>query len=94
MTTTEDKVHNETMEVKGEDLLGRIKELVHEGNVRRIIIKNEDGDRLVEIPLTLGVVGALLLPQLTAIGALAAVVARCTIEVERAEEGDTETTAS
>jgi hypothetical protein len=86
MTTTEDEVHTETIEVKGEDLLGRIKELVHEGNVRRIIIKNEDGDRLLEIPLTLGVVGVMLLPQFVAIGALAAVVAKCTIEVERAED--------
>lgn len=85
-TQTEEKVSTETIEVRGEDLLGRIKELVHEGNIRRIIIKNEEGDRLLEIPLTLGVVSAMLLPVFTAVGALAAVVAKCTIEIERVEE--------
>ena len=53
----------EEYRVKGEDLLGKVKELVHEGNIRRLIIENEQGKTLVEIPLTLGVVGALLLPM-------------------------------
>lgn len=79
----EETTHTETMEVSGDDLVARVKELVHEGNVRRIIIKNEDGERLIEIPLTIGIVGALLLPTLAALGAIAALVAKCTIEVER-----------
>jgi hypothetical protein len=59
---------------------------VHEGNIRRIIIKNEDGERLIEIPLTLGVVGIVLLPVWAAIGAIAALVADCTIVVEKVAE--------
>ncbi len=58
-TQEKERVSTETIEVKGDDLLGRIRELVHEGNVRRIIIKNEDDQRLLEIPLTLGVVSAM-----------------------------------
>lgn len=77
----------EEYRVKGEDLLGKVKELVHEGNIRRLIIENEQGKTLVEIPLTLGVVGALLLPMAAAIGAIAAVVTDCTIRVERAGDG-------
>ena len=74
---------HETHEVPGEGLLAKVKELVHEGNVRRIVIKNDDLHTLVEIPVTLGVVGALLLPVWAAVGAIAAVVTDCTIEVER-----------
>jgi hypothetical protein len=59
---------------------------VHEGNVRRIVIKNEDGRTIIEAPLTIGVVGAVLLPLWAAIGALAALVANCSIEVEREPE--------
>jgi len=83
---TEETTHTETIEVTGDDLVAKIKEIVHEGNVRRIIIKNEEGVQLIEIPLTVGVVGALLLPALAAIGAVAALVAKCTIEVERETE--------
>ncbi len=80
----EDKTtHTESMEVKGDDLVGRIKEIVHEGNVRRIIIKNDEGEKLIELPVTVGVIGALLAPPLAAVGAVAALVAKCTIEVER-----------
>ena len=71
--------------VKGEDLLKKIKELIHEGNIRRIIIKNADGKTLIEIPVTLGLVGAVLLPVLAAVGAIAALAADYTIEVERRE---------
>ena len=74
---------HETHEVRGEGLLAKVKELVHEGNVRRIVIKNNDLHTLVEIPVTLGVVGAVLLPVWAAVGAIAAVVTDCTIEVER-----------
>ena len=64
----------------------KVKELVHEGNVRRIIVQNEEGKTLIEIPLTLGVVGALLLPTWAALGALAAIVTECKIVVEREDE--------
>lgn len=76
----------EEFQVKGEQVLSKVKELVHEGNIRRLIIANDEGKTLVEIPLTVGVVGALLLPMAAAIGALAAVVTDCTIRVERTEE--------
>ncbi len=61
----------------------KVKELIHEGNVTNIIIKNEDGKTLLEIPVTIGVIGALLVPWLAAIGAIAALVSRCTIVVQR-----------
>lgn len=77
-------------QVRGEDLLAKVKELVHEGNIRRVVIENEDGRTLVEIPLTFGVIGALLLPSLAAIGAVAAVVTSCTIRVERVSDGTEE----
>jgi hypothetical protein len=71
------------MRVQGNDLAERVKELVHEGNVRRVVIKREDGDTVAEFPLTVGVVGALVAPMLAAVGALGALLAHCTIEVER-----------
>ncbi len=83
---SEEKVRTEEYSVSGEGLLAKCKELVHEGNVRRITIKNEEGKTLIEIPLMLGVVGAVLLPVWAAIGAMAALVADCTIVVERIEE--------
>lgn len=73
----------ETIEVEGDNLLTKVKEIVHEGNVRRITISNEEGQKLVEIPLTVGVVGVLLLPVWAAIGAIAAVVTNAKIEIER-----------
>lgn len=83
---SEEKVRKEEYRVRGEDILSKVKELVHEGNVRRVIIKNEEGRTLVEIPLTIGVVGALLVPSLAALGAIAALVTNCTIVVEKIEE--------
>ena len=77
---------SESYEVNGEELIAKVKEIVHEGNVRRIIITSDDGKRLVEIPLTVGVVGALLVPAWAAIGAIAAIVTKCTIDVERTED--------
>ena len=73
----------DTFAVKGEELISKVKELVREGNIRRIIIANEEGETLVEVPLTIGVVGAVLLPVWAAIGAIAAVATKCTIKVER-----------
>ena len=72
----------ETFKVTGDDLLRRVKEILHEGNVRRVVIKQ--GTRtVVEFPVTVGVVGALAAPSLAAVGALAALLTECTIEVER-----------
>lgn len=85
-TTTEEKVTTETIEIEGDHLLSQIKEIVHEGNVRRITIKSEEGKKLIEIPLTIGVVGALLLPAWAAIGAIAAIVTKATVEIERVEK--------
>ena len=84
------EARTEDIHVKGEDLLAKVKELIHEGNVRRLIIKNEAGDTLVEVPLTVGVVGALVAPVAAAIGAIAALVADCKITVERKDEDDEE----
>lgn len=75
----------EEFRVSGEEVLAKVKELVHEGNVRRIAIRNEKGETVVEFPLTVGVVGALLLPMWAAIGAVAALLTRCTIVVDRVE---------
>ncbi len=77
------KENKEEFEVKGEDLLRKIKELIKEGNIRKITIKSEEGKTLIQIPLTLGVVGAILLPVWAAIGAIAAIVTKATISVER-----------
>ena len=75
----------EEMKVKGEDLLKKVKELIHEGNIRRIIIKNENGDTYIEIPLTLGVVGMVIAPILAAVGAIAALASNFTIEIVKKE---------
>jgi hypothetical protein len=76
----------EVFRLDGGDVLDKIKELLHQGNIRRLILKNEEGKTLMEIPLTLGLVGAALLPVLAAVGALAAVAARVTLVVEKIDE--------
>lgn len=73
----------EEFEVEGQNLLGKIKELVKDANVKRITIKSEDGNTLMEVPLTVGVVGIVLLPIWAAIGAIAALVTKATISIER-----------
>lgn len=78
----------EQYKVAGDRVVEKIKELVREGNVRRITIRNEEGRTLIEIPLTIGVVGAVLAPVWAAIGAIAALVANCSIEVEREAEAE------
>ena len=77
------KSRSEEFAFSGDTLLGKIKDLIHAGNVRRIVIKNEEGRVLIDIPLTVGVVGTLLAPQLAAIGAIAALVLRGTIVIEK-----------
>jgi Domain of unknown function (DUF4342) len=74
----------ESFEVAGTQLLDAVKKLVHEGNVRRVIIKHE-GHTVVEFPLTVGVIGAVLAPVLAAVAAIAAALKECTVEVERVE---------
>lgn len=81
----ENKFRTEEFKVNGEELLGKIKQLVHEGNIRRIIIKNKEGAVLIELPLTFGVVGALLAPSLAAVGAVAALLTEATVVVEKEE---------
>ena len=81
----QDKVKKEEFKVTGDAVVSKIKELMHEGNIRRIIIKNEEGKTLIEIPLTIGAVGAILLPVWAAIGAIAALAANLTIVVEKVE---------
>ncbi|MBN1196620.1 MAG: DUF4342 domain-containing protein [Candidatus Aminicenantes bacterium] len=80
------KTRHEEFKVTGGEIIDRIKELIHQGNIRRIIIKNENGATLIEIPLTLGLVGAALLPVLAAVGAIGALVARMTIVIEKIVE--------
>jgi len=82
---SESTVRHEEFQLNWDALVSKIKELVHEGNVRRITLKNEEGKTLIEIPLTVGVVGALLLPVWAAIGAIAALVVKLTIVVEKVE---------
>ncbi|MDX2007779.1 MAG: DUF4342 domain-containing protein [Meiothermus sp.] len=83
---TDKPVRTEEFQLSGESVVAKVKELLHEGNVRRIILKNEEGRTLIEIPLTIGVVGAVLLPVWAGIGAIAALVANLTIKVERVEK--------
>jgi hypothetical protein len=73
----------EEFKVNGEDLVKKVKSLIAEGNIRRIFIKDKDGKTIVEIPLSLGVVGAILVPMLAAVGAVAALVTECSITVQR-----------
>jgi len=81
----EPKTTREELHVAGDNLISTIRNIVHEGNVRRITVKNEEGRTLIEIPLTLGVVGAVLLPVWAALGTIAALAAKLTIVVEKIE---------
>jgi CBS domain-containing protein len=79
------RVVTEEFSVNADDLIERVKELIHEGNVNRIIVKDDKGKVLLEIPATVGVIGAVLAPWLAALGVIAALVTRCRIVVERKE---------
>ncbi len=83
---SEEKVETKEYRVAGDSLVSKIKDLIHQGNIRRIIIKNDEGKVLIEIPLTVGVVGAVLLPVWAAIGAIAALAANLTVVVEKVRE--------
>lgn len=78
-----DKQTYEEFSIKGEELLTKVKQLIAEGNVRRVIIKDKDNKTIIEIPLAIGLVGIVLAPVLAAVGAIAALVTECTILVER-----------
>ena len=79
----------EEIHVMGSNLVEKVKELIHEGNVQRIIIKNEQGHILVEIPVTLAAIGVVAAPVLAAVGAIAGIVTKCTLVVERREPPST-----
>ena len=82
----ESNVHTEEFSVNGDEILAKVKELIREGNIRRVIIKDKTGRILIEFPLTLGVVGAALAPVLVAVGAVAALLSEATIVVEKVEQ--------
>lgn len=75
--------NHEDFKVTGDNLLGKVKELIAEGNIRRVSVKDKEGKTVLELPLTVGVVGAVLSPALAAVGAVAALLTECTISVER-----------
>ena len=81
----EERVERSEFHVSGQELVDKVKDLIHQGNIRRIVIK-KDGERVMELPLTVVTVGALLAPLLAAVGAFAALVTECTIVVERIVE--------
>lgn len=78
-----EKQRKEEFRVEGEVLLKKVKELIRQGNIRRITIKTKEGKSIIEIPLTIGVVGTVLLPVFAAVSAIAALVTECTISIER-----------
>ena len=82
----EEKFRKEEFRVDGEDLIAKVKNIINEGNIRRIIIKDKEDKIIFEIPLTYGVVGALIAPQLAALGAIAALLSEATVVVEKTEE--------
>jgi uncharacterized protein DUF4342 len=82
---SENKSHTEEFSVDGEQLLAKVKELIREGNIRRVVIKDKSGRTIVEFPLTIGVVGAAIAPALAAVGAIAALVTEATVVVEKTE---------
>jgi len=81
--TSKSKITTEEFKVNGEDLLKKFKELIHQGNIRKISIDSKEGKQILSFSLTFGVVGAVVLPPLAVVGALAALLTECTIKVER-----------
>ena len=81
-----ERTRTEEFTINGESLVATVKKLIREGNVRRIGVRDREGKTLIEIPLSIGLVGVLLLPTLAALGAIAALVTECTLVIERIEE--------
>lgn len=84
-------MRTEEFKVSGNDIMKKIKELINEGNIRKITIKGKDGKNIAEFPLTIGVVGTVILPVVAAIGTIVALVAECTISVEKEEQSKEKT---
>ena len=84
--TDKKKSNQESFKVSGDELLSKIKEIIKEGNARRVIIKNEKEETIIEFPLTIGAIGVVLAPVFAAVGAIAALVTDCTIVVEKKDE--------
>jgi len=82
----DERFRTEELTISGERLVATVKELIRQGNVRRVSVRNSAGETLFDLPLTLGVVGALLLPTVAALGVVAALVTECTLVVERIVE--------
>ncbi len=80
------KFKEESFEVNGDNLLKKVNEIIKEGNVRKITIKDKKGKELIVFPLTIGVVGAVFAPVLAAVGAIAALIGECTISVEKEDK--------
>lgn len=83
-----ENTNQESFKVSGDELLGKIKEIIREGNARRVIIKNEKNEIIMEFPLTVGAIGVVLAPIFAAVSTLAALASHCTIVVEKKEEND------
>jgi len=81
-----EKTRTEEFKVNGGEILNKFKEILHEGNIRRIILKNDEGKTIVEIPLTVGIIGAAFAPVLAAVGAIAALATNLTIVVEKVQD--------
>ena len=82
----DERIETAEYRVQGDGLVAKLKEILHQGHIRRVIIKNDEGKILIEIPLTMGVVGAMLAPVWAAVGAIAALAADLTIVVEKKAE--------
>ena len=82
------KIRTEEFEIDGEALLAKVKELLHAGNIRRITIKTQEGRTLIEIPLAVGIVVGVIAPVLAAVGALAALVTKCVLVIEKVEDAE------
>lgn len=81
--TDQEKSNWESFKVTGDEIMTKVKEIIKEGNARRIIIKNEKDETIIEFPLTIGAIGAVLAPVFAAVGAIAALATNCTILVEK-----------
>ena len=88
--TQEEKSKHESFKVSGDEILKKVKEIIKEGNARKIIIKNEEEEIIMEFPLTIGAIGAVLAPMFAALGTLAALATNCTIVVEKKNTGKEE----
>ena len=86
--TDKEKSSWESFKVTGDEIMAKVKEIIKEGNARRIIIKNEHDETIMEFPLTIGAIGAVLAPLFAAIGTLAALATNCTILVEKKSDDE------